>query len=199
MKKTITAMMCAAGLTFGSMAQAEECTDELGTIVTELVELNESGVTAGEFDFLIGAVTATIGSSNLFDVLTNEDRTVTLFAPNDQAFLNTAVALQEAGILDLTGVDTSNTMEVVNALAGALTLNGVIEVLAYHVSYGNRTSKYVVKRDGKTIRMANKEFVNVNGLSINDSPLDLAYIDIPACNGVIHVITEGVLIPDLSN
>ncbi|WP_415884895.1 hypothetical protein ACMXYO_09495 [Neptuniibacter sp. QD37_6] len=48
-------------------------------------------------------------------MLTDEDREVTLFAPNDQAFLNTAVALEEAGLLDLSGVDTSSTVEVVNA------------------------------------------------------------------------------------
>lgn len=205
MKRIISAVVCATALTFGSVAQASdtECTEETGTIITELVELN-GGLSGGDFDLLIAAVLATINDVNLFEILTDEDRTVTLFAPTNEAFLNTAVALNSAGVIDLTGVDTTSTIEVINALVdeeNGLGTAAVIKVLAYHVSPGNRTSKYVSKRDGKTIRMLNKQFVDVDGFTINNSPIDVAgeRFDIQACNGLIHVIEGEVLVPDLSS
>ena len=138
----------------------------------------EIAISNGNFDTLVAAVIKT----DLVDTL-NGNRMFTVFAPTDAAFDAAAEALLGEGA---TG------MELVDILDKAT----LTQILLYHVSPGERFSGDVVTAD--KIRMMNKDFTYVDGLSIvgngSSANLVLPLIDIDASNGVIHVI-DFVLLP----
>ena len=134
-------------------------------------ELDADG---GDFDILVAALLAT-GVVGIFD---GTDYTV--FAPNDQAFY------------DLTG--TENDTDAFNAVVALLDVDGVADVLAYHVTDGVRNSRSVVSAkqitmfDGNTIKYD-------SGLIIaNQSAAGLADTDNRLSDGMVHVI-DAVLLP----
>jgi uncharacterized surface protein with fasciclin (FAS1) repeats len=135
---------------------------------------NEFDADGGDFDILVAALIAT-GVVGIFD---GTDYTV--FAPNDQAFY------------DLTGTD--NDTDAFNAVVDLLGVNGVADVLAYHVTDGVRNSRSVVSAkqitmfDGNTIKYD-------SGLIIaNQSAAGLADTDNRLSDGMVHVI-DAVLLP----
>lgn len=129
-----------------------------------------------DFDILVAALIAT-GVVGIFD-----GNSYTVFAPNDQAFY------------DLTGTD--NDTDAFNAVVGLLGVEGVADVLAYHVSRGVRNSRSVVGAsqismlDGNTI-----SYDRGLGLIIaNQSASGLLNIDNRLADGMVHVI-DTVLLP----
>ena len=102
------------------------------------------------------------------------DGPFTVFAPTDQAFI-------DAGI-DLTALDTEE---------GKATL---VDILTYHVYTGSVASTDVT--DGLTVAMLNGDdasfTVSEGVVKVGDATVTLA--DVPASNGVIHVI-DKVLMP----
>ena len=107
----------------------------------------------------------------------------TVFAPTDQAFLDLTGATTESGAFD--------------AAVALLGVDGVRDVVTYHVAPGQRLSGDVV--DATRIRTVAKSFITkdagwtvLTGGSGND--VEIIAVDIPASNGVIHVI-DGVLLP----
>jgi uncharacterized surface protein with fasciclin (FAS1) repeats len=81
-----------------------------------------------------------------------------------------------------------------NFLVGALGVDGVRNVLLYHVTRGDRNSTAVVK-SGK-VRMLNDQTAPVpvqNGKVYIDEA-EIVAVDIRASNGLVHVL-GGVMIP----
>ena len=154
-----------------SFAQDEE-SNTIADIVVASATADEA-----EFTVLLAAVQA---ADPLFlEALSNEDGLWTVFAPTDAAF----VALLEA-------LET----DAETLLANTELLN---EVLAYHVVPGVFFAEDVVSFDGAllgTVLEGSALAVSVtdDGAFVNDSTIVIT--DIPADNGVVHVI-DAVLVP----
>ena len=125
----------------------------------------------GRFTTLVGAVEA----AGLVDALTSEGP-FTVFAPTDEAF----AALPE-GALDALVADT-------DALSG---------VLLYHVVEGEVLAADVLELDGQKVETLLGQFVDItiDGEMVMIDNAQVVITDIPASNGVIHVI-DAVLLPE---
>ncbi|CUJ89167.1 Hemolysin, chromosomal [Shimia thalassica] len=146
----------------------------------------------GDFDILHAAVDAAGLGTALAD--TNADLTV--FAPNDDAFLSLAQtlgneAMDEAGATDV----------ILRALSlfsgGSDPLPLLSQVLLYHVAGESLQASQVLSSD--MITTLQSGILSVDGASLGDADPDLQdpniiATDIQANNGVVHVI-DGVLIP----
>jgi len=174
-----------AAATFAATALAATATTASAapgpTIVDVAVSASGGGALDadhGDFDILVQAVLAT----DLDGFLSGKGQH-TVFAPTDQAFL------------DLTGTTTEQ--DAFDAAVSLLGVDGVRDVVSYHVAPGARRSGDVV---GATrIRTVTGSFITkdagstvLTGGSGND--VQIVAVDIPASNGVIHVI-DGVLLP----
>lgn len=137
-------------------------------------EPNDFDANGEDFDILVAALLAT-GVVGIFD-----GTNYTVFAPNDQAFY------------DLTG--TENDADAFNAVVGLLGVDGVADVLAYHVTDGVRNSRSVVR--AKRISMLDGNTISYDsGLIIaNESAAGLTNIDNRLSDGMVHVI-DAVLLP----
>ena len=102
----------------------------------------------------------------------------TVFAPTDEAF---AAALESLGV----------TAEELLADTEKLT-----SILTYHVIAGEVPSSTVVTLDGQTATTVNGADVtiSVDGEAVMVNDADVTQVDIPASNGIIHVI-DSVLLP----
>lgn len=100
------------------------------------------------------------------------NRQLTVFAPTDQAF-------EDAGI---TSVDSFSKEELVG-------------ILTYHVVPGRRYAASVL--NAPRVPTLNGAFIEVDGTELNDGQanIDTSLVDIEGSNGVIHAITDGVLLP----
>ena len=138
---------------------------ERTTIVDVAIGINEE---TGEFSTLIAAVLA----ADLAGALSGNGQ-LTVFAPTDEAFAKLDLNAENIGDLDK------------DALTG---------ILLYHVAKGRRMAEDVVASD--QIRMLNGQRTMIglmDGMAyINDSKI--VATDVPADNGVIHVI-DSVLLP----
>ncbi|WP_299970597.1 fasciclin domain-containing protein [uncultured Roseobacter sp.] len=133
----------------------------------DIVEVVQS---AGSFDTLVAAVSA----ADLVETLQSEGP-FTVFAPTDAAF-----AALPAGTVE-TLLKPENKDQLVSILTYHV-LPG--KVMAADLA-GQRLSPETV--NGKTVHVDGRNGVTVNGV-------DVIQADIPASNGVIHVIDE-VLLP----
>lgn len=138
----------------------------------------------GVFDTVLAAATCDYFDGAVVDILTGKSK-VTLFAPVDSAFAD--LGLDETNVCD----------------AFAENPEGLLTILAYHVTDGRRFSNSVFNRNGnsKDIDMLlgtgyiTTEGGMVYGMS-NEEPIGIVgdFFDINASNGVIHVI-DTVLLP----
>jgi uncharacterized surface protein with fasciclin (FAS1) repeats len=146
------------------------------TIVDVALAANASGPFEGQLASLIAAVITadpividTLGGNGQF----------TVFAPTDAAFA--AIGLDPAAIAGLAATPEGKTL--------------LTDVLLYHVAHGRRESTAVL---GSTrIRVLKGGFVFQSGGTLTDnSDRDVGFIatDVPAANGIIHVI-DAVLLP----
>lgn len=105
------------------------------------------------------------------------DGQYTVFAPTNAAFA--------ALIAELDGVDSADDL---------LGLPNLKSILLYHVAPGRRFARTVTKQ--KRITTLNGGFLEVNGTVLTDAngrTSNIIATDIPASNGVIHVIDTVVL------
>jgi len=139
---------------------------EQGTIV-------DVATAAGDFTTLVAAVQA----AGLTETLSGPGP-FTVFAPTDAAF---AAALES---LDLTAEEL---------LADTETLTSI---LTYHVIAGEVPSSTVVTMDGQSVATVNGADVTigVDGDTVMVNDATVTAVDIPASNGLIHVI-DSVLLP----
>ncbi len=147
---------------------------------------------ATDFDILFNAVQA----AGLVEALDDPDASLTVFAPNDAAFVALSQALgfeggDEAGAFDYL-------VEALALLNGGDPIGLLQSVLQYHVAPGELGSDEVLNAtsiqtllDGATL--------GVDGTTLVDADPDIAdpnliATDVPASNGVAHVL-DGVLLP----
>lgn len=186
------AALTGAGVAVGLLATAGSAQPPARTtIVDTVVAVSGTNIDDGanDFDILRTAVLAT-GA----DALLSGQRQLTVFAPTDEAF----VALAEA----LDGVDAElSESETVAFLVGALGVDGIRDVLEYHVAPGARLSGDVVPAE--RIRTLSGGFLTKDPGSITfdqgaPNPASIiaepGLFDIRVDNGVIHAI-DAVLVP----
>ena len=146
-------------------------------LVDVAVAINSEGDFAGQFDTLIAAVLAAVPA--VVETLTGNGQH-TVFAPTDAAF-------------ELLGITADNLDDLLDD--GTLTVEGLTEILLYHVAHGRRFAEDVLASE--QIRMLNKSFVQQAGGVLTDNQGGMATIiatDVPAANGLIHAI-NAVLLP----
>ena len=132
-------------------------------------DIVDTAVSAGSFKTLVAAVQA----AGLVDVL-KSDGPLTVFAPTDEAF-----AKLPAGTVE-------NLLKPENK-------DKLVAVLTYHVVAGRVTSEKVAgMRSAKTVNGQELKITNKDGGVMIDNAHVVA-ADIPASNGVIHVIDAVVL------
>jgi serralysin len=145
-----------------------------------------------DFDLLLQAVT----TAGLAGTLDDAAADLTVFAPNDAAFLGLAQAL------GFQGSDESRAFDfVVDALTllsgGGNPIPLLTQILTYHVSPGSLQASQVLALD--EIPTLQGATLARDGTTLQDADPDLPdpsliVTDIQAANGVVHVI-NGVLIP----
>lgn len=170
--KFVYALLIAV-LAFGALAaptSAQAAPANGNTIVDVALAANAQ---TGEFSILIAALQA--ADPAVIQTLSSKGQ-FTVFAPTDAAFV---------ALLDELGVS-----------AGDLLSNKalVTQVLLYHVVRGNRDSAEVLA--SSRIRTLERGFLFQSGGVLTDAngrTANIIAVDIPASNGVIHVIDRVVL------
>lgn len=166
------------GATFATDAEAgkkaRKAPAKSPSIVEVAVAANSSGPFAGQFDILLAAVGA---ADPVVATALSSKGQLTVFAPTDAAF--------EALLAEL------------NLTAGEVLGNTdlLTEVLLYHVAPGRRDSTDVL--GSERIRMLKNGFVwQSAGTLVDNNGRNVGFVftDIPASNGIIHVI-DRVLLP----
>ena len=146
-------------------------------LVEVAIAVNSEGPYAGAFDTLIAAVQA--ADPAVVQTLTGNGQH-TVFAPTDSAFL-------------MLGITADNLDDLL--AEGTLTVEGLTDILLYHVTHGRRYSGDVL--ESEQIRMLNRSVVKQAGGVLTDNQDGMSTIietDVPAANGVIHAI-DAVLLP----
>jgi uncharacterized surface protein with fasciclin (FAS1) repeats len=167
--------------------------------IADVVVAASGGATAGQFDnngndydILLNA----LQTANLVAAVSNPTANLTVFAPNDRAFLRLARDL------GFTGTTEAAAWQF---LVGALTQLGngdpipvLTNVLLYHVAGERITALDVIIKSlltGATIRPFFLRLID-NDPSIAD-PLLIAPINLRASNGIIHGVSRVLLPIDL--
>ncbi|MEM9320786.1 MAG: fasciclin domain-containing protein [Pseudomonadota bacterium] len=145
----------------------------------------------GDFDLLLNAVQA----ADLAGALDSETADFTVFAPNDAAFVGLAQTL---------GFHGEDEGAAFGYIVDALTLLGkgdpiplLTEILTFHVSPSSLQASQILS--GDPIATLQGGTLDVDGLQLVDADPGLPNpgliaTDIPASNGIVHVI-DGVLQP----
>lgn len=135
-------------------------------------ELSIAEIAASNENFSI--LTAAIEAAGLTETLSNEDLSVTVFAPTDEAF----AALPEGALDDLLLPENRDQLA---------------QILTYHVVDGKVMSTDLASGEVETLTGAPIMIVVGDGMvTVNEANVIAA--DIEASNGVIHVI-DAVLLP----
>jgi uncharacterized surface protein with fasciclin (FAS1) repeats len=140
------------------------------SIVDVAIAVNSEGPFAGQFDTLVAALLA--ADSAVLDTLSGNGQ-FTVFAPTDNAFA--AINLTEENIDELNQAFLTN-------------------VLLYHVARGRRDSGAILS--SSRIRTLYPGFLFQSGGVLTDNlgrQANIIVPDVPAANGIIHVIDAVVL------
>jgi uncharacterized surface protein with fasciclin (FAS1) repeats len=158
---TALALACglaAAPLALASPAQAAPGSKSLASIL--LADTKKGQPTfddkGRDFDILTAAVLAVLAddASSPVSVLTDGDVRLTAFIPTDAGFARTAKDL---------GITAKNEEKLTGKLVAALGLDGIEDVLLYHVVPGVKiNAKAASQSDGAKLEMANGQKVTVN-------------------------------------
>lgn len=151
--------LVAAPLAWAAPAQAAPGTTSLAEVL--LADTTKKGNPSfddkgKDFDILTAAVLAVLAndSGSPVSVLTDGDVKLTAFIPTDGAFTRTAKAL---------GVTAKNEERLTNKLVGEFGVDGIEEILLYHVVPGVKiNAKTAAASDDAKLTMANGQTVKVN-------------------------------------
>ena len=139
---------------------------------TSRADIVDTAVATGQFETLVTAVKA----AGLVETLKGEGP-FTVFAPTDEAFAKIPAAQLEALLAD----------------KEALTA-----VLTYHVLPGRITSTQLIEERLTTVDTVQGESVTIDArISVRVNDANVVKADIPASNGVVHVIDTVILPPSL--
>jgi len=191
-----------APLAVATPAQAEPGTKSLASI---LLKDTTEGVpnfdrNGQDFDILTAAVLAVLDADpeSPVGLLTDGEVRLTAFIPVDAGFVRTAKAL---------GVEANTEKGLVNKLVDAFGVDGIEEILLYHVVPGAKINvKAAAEADGVTLTMANDQTVKVNvtrdGIFLKDKNNEVAnpkviVTDINKGNQQIAHAINRVLLPNL--
>lgn len=182
------AMVPAGGTGYGTNSQ---------TIVDVLVKKSSTNGfdhRPWDYDLLIKAAT----TAGLVDALGNEDAELTVFAPNDAAFLRTARDLGYGGTSESGAWDFLVT--ALTDLGGGDPIPVLTNILLYHVAEGRIGAVKVVFSEEIDTLLGASFGIRRGIVLVDKDPqvpnpfLSLGAVNIRAKNGVIHTITR-VLIP----
>jgi len=156
------------------------------TIVETAIALS-GGETAGEFDGNAGDFDILIQALLVTNAVALFDGTdYTVFAPTDQAFMDLASFLAGSTIDD---------EEVAfSTIAGAVGVNGVASVLAYHLTGRVRNSASVTRAADVTMLDGNTITARSGSVEAIGSTAGFVATDVRVADGMIHVI-DTVLLP----
>ena len=171
MKKFIVILVVVA-LVMAFAAPAVVAAPPGPTLVDVAIAVNEDGPFAGQFDMLIAAILA--ADPAVLATLSGNGQ-FTVFAPTDDAFAE----------LDIEDPEYFEEMD-----QGVLT-----QILLYHVARGRRDSTGVL--GSSRIRTMQRGFLFQSDGVLTDSlerEANILVTDVPAANGIIHVI-DAVLLP----
>jgi uncharacterized surface protein with fasciclin (FAS1) repeats len=167
---------------------------------------NVRTVLAGLLLAVAAATTAVAGHHENMQKSTNKDIVETAVAAGD--FTTLAAALQAAGLVDTLKGDGPYTVFAPTDAAFAALPAGTVEnllkpenreklvaILTYHVVPGKVTSKDVVKLSKATTVNGKSVDINAAGGTVTIDGATVTAVDIPASNGVIHVI-DRVILPE---
>ena len=133
-------------------------------------------VEAGQFSTLVAAIEA----AGLADTLEGEGP-FTVFAPTNAAF---------DGLLETLGITADELLENPS----------LADILTYHVLPQEADSQLVATLDGESVETVNGATVDISVVSgdvmVNDATVVSA--DLEADNGIVHVIDEVLLPPDVA-
>jgi transforming growth factor-beta-induced protein len=156
-----------------------------GPTIAEVVAATASSDTP-EFTTLLAAVQA--ADPQVLDALSNPDVKLTVFAPTDAAF---------AALKDAIGEDAFNAV-----LDDQYTVTSILlfHVLASEFSSDTLVSALEAGNGEAVVSTLNGQYLDLamddmGAITINGAPLNLDMVDIPASNGVIHVI-DAVMLPE---
>ena len=174
---TLAALFLAGTLVFSSCSKEEEVTPDPTPAAMKTIA--EIATDNGNFTILLDALTRT----DLAETMADPSQTLTVFAPNDDAFVD---LLAELGLENLDEVEA------------ALGTEGLKNVLLYHVLGAEVTSDMVstgyVSTLGTNASMDPLSlYTNTSsGVMINDRAM-VSTADVMASNGVIHIIDKVIL------
>ena len=146
---------------------------------------------ASDFDMLLAAATA----AELVAALDDPTADLTVFAPNDGAFIDLAQTLGYAG--DDEAGAFGYIVRGLTLLGGGDPIPLLTQVLLYHVAGESLQASQVLSAD--QIETLQGGALTVSGATLQDAEPDIAdpsiiATDIQASNGIAHVI-DGVLLP----
>lgn len=165
--------------------QEEEALKRAAIAPTDLTIVDLAGGN-DDFSILVSALAFVDDEldAGLIDMFSSNNGQYTVFAPNNQAFIDLTLALIANGTID------DNLFE--------LGPEFILEVLLYHVTDGRRAANSVVpKTKFKTIQteLGQKFFVDPDGvITANNSSATIIDPNLSASNGIIHEI-DAVLVP----
>ena len=136
-----------------------------------LGELAQAASTQGSFTILTKAVQAAGLTSNL-----TSEGPYTVFAPTDEAFN----ALPTGTVDNLLKPENKTKL---------------VQLLSYHVVPGRITSSQLKSGNVKTVAGSNVA-VSVSGSGVTVNKAKVVQADIPASNGVVHVVDKVILPPN---
>ena len=191
MRRTITAVAAAAALALATaspaVAKGKPAFAGPGldtTIVETAVALSgdpfDFDSTGDDFDILVAAVVAT-GATAVLDGETD----YTVFAPTDDAFTSLVAGIAGGPVTE---------EEAFDALVAVLGVEGVLDVLAYHITEDWRPSPSVVNVPSIMMLDGNQIFPDGTTIDAIGSTASIIQPDVKTADGGIHVI-DTVLLP----
>lgn len=160
------ALVAAAAVLTATPALAQDAAYSKGTDM----DIVEVAVSAGSFETLVAAVKA----AGLVEVLQG-DGPFTVFAPTDEAF----AALPEGTVAELLKPENKDKL---------------VAILTYHVVPGKVMASDVVKLSSATTVQGSTVAIKTSDKGVMVDGARVLKTDIPASNGVIHVI-DSVIMP----
>ena len=146
-----------------------------GTVhVTNAVLLPVETVADVAIDNGFSTLVTAVVTAELLPALTNPLANYTVFAPTNAAFDNLATSLN-------------------TTVSGLLALPNLADILTYHVVEGTVLSTQLTAGPVATVNGEDVIVSLTNGVQINDATVTL--VDVPADNGVVHVIDRVLLLP----